>query len=243
MVSTFSAGEKIVVARLGSSQAAQAPVQIRQPQLVASTASVTRGDCVVFTLENPPFAATLDWSYAPNGFSIVNRGQNFDGNASCQGGNGTTTWAGPIVVSGSTDVTVTLNGNDVPVTPVAVAVNPRSWVLSVPNSSVEIPNTMPYITEINCYGIIRSVSSPPRSADHVWGQSCQQGLPQYLSTPLAGYRPNHGFKYVLGLEDTVNIQWKFLISPDLWDTNSPFFICQNGNSQDPSRVLWKLKMA
>lgn len=186
---------------------------IATPTLTVSPQPVTRGDVATAIVEDlPTSVAVSNWRFASaTGLPQVIRTVNTS----------SVTWPGKVVGAGTISATL---GNGYPLS-VAVQVAPRpNWEKSPPASAEEITNS----DHIICGQGSLYPANPPKSSADAFGWSCQQGSYSFTSSgPLSDNGPNHGYRYLLSI-NTSGIAWRYVISPALRDTASPFYACQTG---------------
>ncbi len=187
------------------------PGPVNVPAL-GCTASVTRGGTATCTV-TPTGVTVTAWQFKDGGGNIVKRAQNV----------GSLTWSGVMVASGT--VSATVSGISSPLTWSIAVSNRTNFAFTAVSPS---PEDDPFSSD----GCSINVPSPPQQSGDAVGKFC---LAQYFSLNTATVNdngPNNGYSYVTSIPSSSGSSttgYFYVISPDLKNTSSAFYLAQCGN--------------
>jgi hypothetical protein len=191
------------------------PIDVNPPALVGP-GSVTRAASATFTIQDAGTNAQISgWQFS-DGTSTVSRTVSTSA----------TTWSGIMVTSGTVSVTIVQGGVPFNLS-TNVTVSARTGFAFTAIAATKVQNGF------NCpiSGVI-SVPSPPTQSGDAVGKFCLDQAFSFTFSSVGDNGPNQGFRYVLSVfnhSPTAITACSYVISPDLEDSGSTFFLAQCGN--------------
>jgi hypothetical protein len=179
---------------------------------LSCTSSVTRGGSATCTVTGPSGTTVSGWQFKDSAGNTVARATDTT----------SLSWSGAMVTGGT--VSVTANG-DAPLS-ASITVNNRTNFAFTAVSPA--PESDPFTGD----GCSVSVPSPPQQSGDAVGIFC---LAQYFSVNAATVSdngPNNGYSYVSSISSSSGSSttgYFYVISPDLENTSSTFYLAQCGN--------------
>ncbi|MCI0389379.1 MAG: hypothetical protein MOB07_11545 [Acidobacteria bacterium] len=177
--------------------------------VLSGPSSVTRGTPAGFTVENVQASMVSEWRFS-------------DGTSTVNGPNGTLSWLGVMVTSGTISVKVTSDQSTTLM--MNVTVNARANFAFAAAAAAEVSNGF------NCAGSTITLPTPPTPQSKL-GEFCLIQAFTFNTNTISG-GPNMGYLYVTSASNSSGstaTTYSYVINPDLKNTGSAFYQAQCGN--------------
>jgi hypothetical protein len=181
------------------------------PLVFSCTGTVERGSAVTCTITGASASSVSGWKFTGGG-AVVN------------GPNGTTSWSGTIVASGT--VTVNVAGYFGPLAQ-TITVTPRNWHTQ-PANPVQVPNGQLVVAGVTITLPVPPVPGP-NSSSNTGVSGFRLAYAGFNSTSIQS-GPNAGFSYYatpLAFQESF---YRYIINPDLENPTSIFSVNQCGTN-------------
>lgn len=193
-------------------------LKVKPPILTVSPEIVTRGEFATFRVVGAPGSAISQWKFT---------GDNVGGPIERVTQTNSMTWQGTIADAGVGSVRVVIAGQAYTPTKRLDVQARTTFMLPAVAATEQLENGFACVTSTGTVNVLLPV--PPTATPHALGRYCLEL--QALATPgrINDNGPNHDVRFVLSVENTNNTRYRWIINPDLRNTNCQFHINQNGS--------------
>jgi hypothetical protein len=201
-------------------------LKVKPPILTVSPETVTRGEVATFRVVGAPGGAISQWRFT---------GDNVGGPISRATQTNAVTWQGVVADPGVGSVGVIIAGQAYTPTK-RVNVQARStFMLAAVGATEQLQNGFSCRTSSGPINVLLPV--PPTSAAHALGRYCLEL--EALATPgrINDDGPNQDVRFVIRVDNTNNTKYRWIINPDLRNTNCQFYINQDGSYDEVGNPL------